>query len=110
MGPALHDEGGSLYSQLVQRPDHSIAGLPPVCIEALSPRTAGSHASKQAGRAAEQAGGTYRPRSVSSLLMRLRAMVVFVGCEREWWCITWVSESGGCLKKRSGLAARELAL
>lgn len=50
-------------------------------VEALSPpRTAGSHASKQAGGAADRMGKTYRPRSVSSLLMRLRAMLYVCAC------------------------------
>ena len=54
--------------------------------EALSPpRTAGSHASKQAGGAADGVDKTYRPRSVSSLLMRLRAMVYVCVC-REGGC------------------------
>lgn len=57
-----------------------VAGLLQRFTETPSPpRSAGSHASKQAGTAAGRAGKTYRPRSVSSLLMRLRAMVRVCG-------------------------------
>lgn len=49
------------------------------------PAFAGCHASKRAGRTAREEGATYRPRSVSSLLIRLRAMAtsVVVG---GFWC------------------------
>lgn len=44
-----------------------------------APHPQSCHASAAATRAMR--AGTYRPRSVSSLLMRLRAMVAGV-----WWC------------------------
>lgn len=42
------------------------------------PRIAGCHASKRAGWRPKKEGTTYRPRSVSSLLIRLRAMALCV--------------------------------
>jgi hypothetical protein len=66
-------------------------------------------ASKRAG--GRRAGSTYRPRSVSSLLMRLRAMAMRVVCWRGRCCVCEVRERRWLFEEeRSGLAARELAL
>lgn len=55
------------------------------------PASARCHASRLAGLAVAAKGTTYRPRSVSSLLIRLRAMVDVwvgwsgVGCAKSWF-------------------------
>lgn len=89
-----------------------------------------SVAAPHCGQSCEQTGGqrggrggqgsTYRPRSVSSLLMRLRAMAcegVSASGERAWCGAVRCGVCGrrgvrvgvgrGCLKKRSGLWLQE---
>jgi len=60
----------------------------------FAPRIAGSRASKQRRRR----GQTYRPRSVSSLLMRLRAMALCV-----LWVLWCVVERAWCWRRVSGV-------
>jgi hypothetical protein len=79
IGPAEQDDGGSLYTRI----SRASTVHPPSKAErsgaTLAGSTVGCHASKPARGAAKKQNMTYRPRSVSSLLMRLRAMALFVG-------------------------------
>lgn len=84
-------------------------------IDASAPRIAGCHASKRAGwRPATNGCTTYRPRSVSSLLMRFRAMVC-CGCVRvcveagRRECCCWRRDGVGCRPASSEVSALILA-
>jgi hypothetical protein len=114
MGPAEHEEGGSLWVQRQRDAPGRGVAMPFRHIQAWRPAVAACHASKRAGRAVRR-GTTYRPRSVSSLLMRLRAMSVCVclflyvcsGCVGgfvESVVCRWRKSWRGCLRTGPALA------
>jgi hypothetical protein len=114
MGPAEHEEGGSLWVQRQRDAPGRGVAMPFRHIQAWRPAVAACHASQRAGRAVRR-GTTYRPRSVSSLLMRLRAMSVCVclflyvcsGCVGgfvESVLCRWRKSWRGCLRTGPALA------
>jgi hypothetical protein len=60
------------------------------CVLAVAPRIRSLSCEQRASLAVHgKKGATYRPRSVSSLLMRLRAMATVCGC--VWWEVRYRS-------------------
>ena len=108
MGPALQDEGGSLWSRSVMSESQHRRAAADVYRGSAAPHC-GLSCEQTSGQSGGE-GGQHIPAQVSELLVDALEGHGNVCVVRVAWVVVFVKSVsvGGCLKKRSGL--QELAL